>query len=85
VSGITTPVTEQSVGPQGIVQLGVNGPGQVTLPVSAQAAGQLPRTGSSTLPAVLGGLTLLAAGALASTTKRRRQLGVIPVNPKERP
>jgi LPXTG-motif cell wall-anchored protein len=85
VGGITTPITEQSVGPPEVIQLGVNGAGQATLPVSAQAAGQLPRTGSSTLPAALGGLTLLVAGALAATTKRRRQLGVIPLNSKARP
>ena len=85
VSGITTPVTVADVGQQGVVQLGVTPAGNfVTLPVAARAAaGQLPRTGSSTVPVALGGLTLLVAGALALTTKRRpRQLGVI--NPESR-
>jgi LPXTG-motif cell wall-anchored protein len=87
VPGITTPITEQTLGQQGIVQLGATPGGNfVTLPVSAQAAaGQLPRTGSSSMPAVLGGLTLLVAGALATLAKRRRYLGMIPVNPKARP
>ena len=51
----------------------------------AAAATQLPRTGSSTLPALIGGLVMLVTGALAATAKRRRHLGSAALSSEQRP
>jgi LPXTG-motif cell wall-anchored protein len=75
----------QSAGP--VVQLGSPvGGSPVTLPVSAQAAAatQLPRTGSSSLPAVVAGLVLLVTGALAASANRRRRFGNAGLDPEQR-
>ena len=75
VSTTAPPVREQQV-----VRVGANGIGDsVTLPLVAPAGATLPRTGSSPLAPALTGIALLVAGALAASTRRRRQLGLIPI------
>jgi LPXTG-motif cell wall-anchored protein len=74
---VTTTTAATAVNGQEIVQLGGDQT-PVTLAQSARsiaAAAQLPRTGAAPTLPTLTGIALLIAGALASTTKRRRRMG----------
>jgi LPXTG-motif cell wall-anchored protein len=88
VSATTTAApttTIATVGGQGIVELGGDQT-PVTLPTSRSdaAAAQLPRTGAAPTLPTLTGIALLIAGALASTTKRRRQMGASRIKSRRR-
>jgi LPXTG-motif cell wall-anchored protein len=83
---VTTTTAATAVGGQEIVQLGGDAT-PVTLAQSARsvtAAAQLPRTGAAPTLPTLTGIALLIAGALASTTKRRRQMGVVRIKSRRR-
>jgi LPXTG-motif cell wall-anchored protein len=84
----TTTSTAVVVGDQGVVELGGDQT-PVTLMFSAGSATsaasiQLPRTGAAPTLPTLTGIALLIAGALASTAKRRRTMGMIPIKSRRR-
>jgi len=83
----TTTSAAVVVGAQGVVELGGDqAPVMLSLPPGSATATatQLPQTGATPTLPTLTGIALLIAGALASSTKRRRNMGLIPIKSRRR-
>jgi LPXTG-motif cell wall-anchored protein len=81
----TTTTAPVVVGGEGVVELGRDQtPVTLTLSPGSAIAAQLPQTGATPTLPTLTGIALLIAGALASGTKRRRNMGMIPIRSRSR-